>query len=197
MKGFSPSRGHAGQKWLWGFFKRHQIRIKKAKQISRQWVKALRKNKIKKWFERYVKLVKEKNITDPQCIWNIDESNLVNIPKEESFVGPEGKNLLQVIGKERAKTSTMITCINTAGESMKPVIIHHGNRVQESWYNGAPEGIIMKASTKGYINDKIFYEWGKLFLEHLKSLGLDDGNNILTFDGHGSHIYNLPLINDL
>ena len=116
------------------------------------------------------KLIKEKNITDPRCIWNVYESNLVNILEEELFVGPEGKNLLQVIGEERAEMSTVITCVNAAGEAMKPVIIHHGNRVQESWYNGVPEGIIIKASTKGYINNKIFYEWGKLFLEHLKLL---------------------------
>ena len=61
----------------------------------------------------------------------------------------------------------------------------------------APKGVVIKASTKGYINDRIFYEWGKLFIENLKSLGLDNGHNILTFDGHGSHIYNLPLINEL
>ena len=127
MKGFSPfSSGHAGQKWLWGFFKRHQIKIKKAKQISRQWVKALRKNKIKK-------LVKEKNITDPQCIWNVDESNLVKIKKEELFVSPEGKNLLQVIGKERAKTSTVITCVNTAGEASYHPLWQQSPRIMVQW----------------------------------------------------------------
>ena len=68
---------------------------------------------------------------------------------------------------------------------MKTHIIHHGNRVQESWSKGAPKGVVIKASTKGYINDRVFYEWRKLFIENLKSLGLDDGHNILTFDGHG------------
>ena len=105
-------------------------------------------------------MVKEKNITDPRHIWNVDELNLVSILKEESFVGPEGKKLLQVIGKKRAEMSTVITCVNAAGECMKPLIIHHGNRVQESWSKGAPKGVVIKASTKGYINDRIFYEWG-------------------------------------
>ena len=115
----------------------------------------------------------------------------------ENYIGEVGKPLLQVIGKEHAETLTVITCVNVAGEKMPPLIIHRGVCVQESWLTDAPEGVVVKVSAKGYVNDKIFYEWGQLFLTHLKKLGLDDDVNVLTFDGHGSHIYNLPLMQDL
>ena len=38
-----------------------------------------------------------------------------------------------------------------------------------------------------------------MFLHHLEKLngnGLINGNNVLTSDGHGSHVYNLPLMQD-
>ena len=79
-----------------------------------------------------------KNITDPRCIWNIDESNIINVPRMENYVGEVEKLLLQVIGKEHAETSTVITCVNAAGEKMPPLIIHRGVCVQKSWLTDAP-----------------------------------------------------------
>ena len=155
------------------------------------------KKKIQKWFNGYKKIIVEKNITDPRCIWNVNESNIVNVPRMGNYIAEVGKPLLQVIGKECAETLTVITCVNTAGEKIPQLIIHRGVCVQESWLTDAPEGVVVKASAKGYVNDKIFHEWGQLFLAHLKKLGLDDDVNVLTFDGHGSHIYNLPLMQDL
>ena len=77
---------------------------------------------------------------------------------------PEGIKLLQIIGKERAETSTVVKCINTAGESIKPMIIHHEHRVQGFWLRGVPEGVVISAFPKGYINNKTFYEWGRCSL---------------------------------
>ena len=36
-----------------------------------------------------------------------------------------------------------------------------------------------------------------MFLANLKRLGLADDQNILLMDGHGSHSYNLPFIDDM
>ena len=157
----------------------------------------MHKKKIQKWFDGYKKIIIEKNITDPRHIWNMNESNIINVPRMENYIGEVGKPLLQVIGKEHAETSTVIACANATGEKMPPLIIHRGVCVQESWFTDSPEGVVVKVSAKGYVNDKIFHEWGQLFLTHLKKLGLDDDVNVLTFDGHGSHIYNLPLMQDL
>ena len=75
-----------------------------------------------------------------------------------NYIGEVGKLLLQVIGKEHAETSTVLTCVNAAGDKMPPLIIHRGVCVQESWLTDAPEGVVVKASAKGYANDKIFHE---------------------------------------
>ena len=81
-----------------------------------------------------------KNITDPRHIWNVNESNrsTINVPRTENYIGEVGKPLLQVIGKEHAKTLTVITCVNAAGEKMPPLIIHRGVCVQKSWLTDAP-----------------------------------------------------------
>ena len=50
---------------------------------------------------------------------------------------------------------------------------------------------------KGYINDTVFHFWGKMFLGHLKRLGLEKEQCVLIMDGLGSHICNLPFVYDM
>ena len=47
---------------------------------------------------------------------------------------------------------------------------------------------------KGYMNDAVFHFWGKMFLAHLKRLGLEKEQCVLIMDGHRSYIYNLPFV---
>ena len=63
----------------------------------------------------------------------------------------------------------------------------------------APQYFRVWATQKGYVNDKVFHYWGRIFLAHLGRLELLDGDkyNILIMDGHGSHIYNLPFVDDI
>ena len=75
----------------------------------------------------------------PQCICNIDETNVTNIPKEQKFVGEKGKKMNQVVGSEHAETSTIIGCTNAAGEKMPPLIIHKGVQVPAAWSHDAPQ----------------------------------------------------------
>ena len=90
----------------------------------------------------------------------------------------------------------IVACVNAAGEHMPPLVVHRGTRVQESWSKNAPPRAVVKATSKGYVNEEVFYLWGQMFLHHLEKLGLINDNNVLTFDGHGSHVYNLPLMQD-
>ena len=131
---------------------------------------------------------------DPRHIWNIDETNVTNIPKEKKFVGLLGKKLNQVVGSERAETSTVVDCVNAAGEKMPPLIIHRGVWVPATWTQNAPLYYQVCATKKGYINHAVFYFWGKMFLAHLKRLGLEKKQCVLIIDGHGSHVYNLLFV---
>ena len=195
IKGFSPMTKKGGRKWLRGFLRRHpELKVKRAKQISRVRARAVTKDAIEEWFGQYKRTLLKKGITDPRNIWNVDETSITNIPKPQMFVGRKGKDLLQVVGCERPETSTVVAGVNAAGERMDPMVIHRGQRVSETWKRGAPENALIKATKKGYITNEVFFEWGKMFVDHLRMNDLLGKTNMLILDGHGSHVYNMPFI---
>ena len=94
-------------------------------------------------------------------IWNVDETNVTNIPKEKKFMGELGKKLNQVVESERTEMSTVVGCTNAASEKMPPLIIHRGVQVPATWTLNAPQYYRVPSMKKGYINDAVFYFCGK------------------------------------
>ena len=121
--------------------KRHKyLKIKKATQVSKNRATSLNQASVLQWFHEYITcIIKKYNIVDPRHIWNVDETNVTNIPKEKKFVGLLGKKLNQVVGSERAETGTVVGCANAAGEKMPPLIIHRGVQVPVMWTQNAPQ----------------------------------------------------------
>ena len=87
---------------------------------------------------------------------------------------------------------TVLTFVNVAGQSVPPLIIHKGQRVQETWNLKAPGNMKIAATERGYIMKSKFHEYGLHFVKFLKSNGLADKMNLLIIDRHKSHLYNLP-----
>ena len=152
----------AGYKWLCNFIQHHKkLKVKKASQISRNRASSLTQQSVLAWFREYVTgIIQKYKITDPRCIWNVDEMNVTNIPKEQKFAGEKGKKLNQVVGSECAETSTIIGCTNAAGKKMPLLIIHKGVRVPAACSSDAPQYYRVRASQKGYVNDALFHYWG-------------------------------------
>ena len=91
------------------------------------------------------------------------------------------------------ETSTVLTFVNAAGQSVPPLIIHKGQHAQETWQLKAPGNMKITATERGYIMKSKFHEYGLHFVKFLKANGLADKTNLLIIDGHKSHLYNLPL----
>ena len=72
------------------------------------------------------------------------------------------------------------------------MIIHKGQRVQDTWKIKSPGNICISATTKGYKTKLKFHEYGLKFIRYLKENGLANQKNLLIVDGHKSHLYNLP-----
>ena len=77
---------------------------------------------------------------------------------------------------------------------MPPLVIHKGKHVNETWEYGCPPDIMLQASTKGYINKGIFYEYALKWVGWLRCNKRLDKVNLLLIDAHKSHIYNLHFI---
>ena len=128
-----------GYKWLHIFIQHHKkLKVKKASQISKNRASSLTQQSVLAWFREYVTgIIQKYKITDHQCIWNIDEANVINIHKEQKFVSEKGKKLNQVVGSECAETSTILGCTIVAEEKMPPLIMHKGLQVPAAWSHDA------------------------------------------------------------
>ena len=134
IKGFSPVKKKGGRKWLRGFMRRHpELKIKRAKQLSRQRAKAATKDIIGDWFRQYKATLVKYKVTDGRHIWNVDETSVSNIPKPQDFVGVRGRDLVNVVSCARPQTSTVVAAVNGAGKRMDLMVIHRGKQVPETW----------------------------------------------------------------
>ena len=98
--------------------------------------------------------------------------------------------------------STALAFVNAAGLSTKPLIIHKGQKVQQAWKNDKPQSYSLGASENGWITKRLFYQYGKEYIQMLKNQCLMQDKNkkhLLLMDSHNFHTFNyqfLKLMND-
>ena len=193
ITGFSDERQMAGRKWLSGFLKRYpDISLKKARNLSIARAMGANPMVISQWYSLLKEVKDTVDITSPEQIWSGDETGVQNIPKEIKVLGYKNIRTFQQVSSEQGKTSMVLSFISAARNVVPPLIIHKGQRVQDSWKVKAPGNIQLGATTKGYITKSKFHQYGLHFIKYLKNAGLAKRKNLLIIDGHKSHLYNLP-----
>ena len=147
---------------------------------------------ISQWFDLLKKIQMEVGIVSPAQIWSGDETGVQNVPKEIKVLGIKNIRTFQQVSSEQGETLTILSFVNALGNVVPPMIIHKGQRVQDTWKIKAPGNIRISATTKGYITKSKFHEYGLKFIRYLKENGLANQKKLLIVDGHKSHLYNLP-----
>ena len=107
------------------------------------------------------KLIEDLGITDPECIWNINEHGSEDMHKVKKVIGIKGIKEFQVQPREKPGRTTMLTYVNAAGFALPPMVIHRGKHL-DSWRIDGPKRVLVKGSEKSYINKKLFCEYGKI-----------------------------------
>ena len=81
------------------------------------------------WF-KLLKEIKDKfDILSPCQIWSGDETGVQNVPKGVKVLGCKNVRTFQQVSGEQGETSTVLTFVNAAGQSVPPLIIHKGQHV--------------------------------------------------------------------
>ena len=195
ITGFSVKYRSAGKKWLKFLFRCHpEVRVKRAHNLSVNRAMCANPATIQKFFKQYQDMLKELKIESPQQIWNCDEMGCVDVPKERDVVGETGIEAVTIVSKEQGETSTALTFANTMGQCVPPLIIHKGGKVPKDWEQGAPVGVMVRASPTGWINRNLFLEYATRWVRWLKSWKLLDHPHLLLLDANKSHVYNLHFI---
>ena len=79
---------------------------------------------------------------------------------------------------------------------MPPLIIFKANKIKPEWWEAAPTGYMIRGSATGYINGKLFQEFGEHFVRFLTEKKILTGNNkvLLLLDMHKSHLFSMGFI---
>ena len=147
---------------------------------------------ISNWFHLLQDIKNKFDILSLCQIWSRDETGIQNVPQEVKVLGCKKIRTFQQVSGEQGETSTVLTFVNAAGQSVPPLIIHKGQHVQDTWQLKAPGNMKLAAIERGYLTKSKFHEYGLHFVKFLKAHGLADKTNLLIIDGHKSHLYNLP-----
>ena len=114
------------------------------------------------------------------------------MPREQKVVGVMGEAALQTVVGEKPVNTTLLTYISAGGLAMPPVVIFKGSKVDPDWREAAPSGYVIRALKSGYIQSKLFAEYGEKFIQFLKEKKLDkNGKHLLLLDSRSSHSFNL------
>ena len=129
----------------------------------------------------------------PNNIWNIDECGVGDVPQPSTVVGVTGERSFQTVSGEKPTNTTVVSYISAGGMTMPPLVIFKAARIKPEWREAAPTGYMIRGSASGYINAKLFQEYGKQFVRFVteKKILTRDWKVLLLLDMHKSHLFNL------
>ena len=191
VKGFNEEKGVAGEKWARGFLRRQQanltMRIPKLLSIYR--AKCTNKAVVNHWFDIYENLLRVCQIESGTFVWNIDECGCIDTPRPKRVVCKARLRAHQLSYQDKGETTTVACFVNAAGMHLDPVVIHKGGKVSPGWRVDKPEGVMLSYSSNGWINKRIFYEYGQQFIRFLKDRDLlgPTRRHVLLMDSHSTH----------
>jgi hypothetical protein len=187
------SRIGSGQKWARGFFKRHpRLSSKKAQTLAKHRTLAT-KEEIVQWFQKISTYFEQNSlneaISDPNRVWNLDESAFDMCPPIKNAIGVKSKRLYNITANsDKEKFSVMIT-LSASGILAPPLVLYpYERRIPPEIAMAFPNDWVMGKSAKGYQTAQTFYDYISIhFLQFLKKNGIKTPV-ILFLDGHRSHL---------
>ena len=196
--GFSPTKKRAGRSWLNYFYKKQpDLKKKVASNLLIGRAMAANPGCIEKFFEDYSGWLKEWKLEySPISIWNVDECRIGDVPQMEKVIGVKGEQSFQTVSGKKATNTTMLTFVSAGGLSLNPMLIFKASKIKTEWRGAAPSGYMLQPSVTGYINAKLFNEYGEYFIKFLKEYHILTGNKkvLLLLDMHKSHLFNLDFM---
>lgn len=182
---FSTTKQCAGWYWWASFKKRYNLSLRTPESLSMNRAQSATREALNEFYKMVEELyIKLKVQNHPQRIWNLDESGFMFVMKSGKVVALTGKTHVykQTFG-ERGTTTTVLPCVNVAGDAIPPMIIFKGKR-QDDRLRSAEFPCLIKLSEKGWINNDLFLEFFQHFIDNI-SLARPV---VLFMDSHKSHL---------
>jgi DDE superfamily endonuclease/Tc5 transposase DNA-binding domain len=179
-----------GKNWPTRFLNRHpQLKTMIVRAIEASRVKEVTRSAIVEWFEVFIKLIHENEIT-PENTYNMDETGfpLGTIQKAQVIVDSSIRMKCQS-QPGRQEWITAVECVSADGTSIPPLIIFKGATLMNSWIpRDSPEGWKFSCSSSGWTSNVHGAEWLRRCFEPATREKANGQTRLLICDGHDSHI---------
>lgn len=109
------------------------------------------------------------------------------LPKLKLSLKEENQPTEQSKEAEGTENTTVLACVNAAGQALPPLIIYEANTFWSSWVGdenqGMVKGTFFGVSPTGWMTSSLFQQWFTLFTQQVEERPI-----LLLFDGHLSHL---------
>lgn len=140
------------------------------------------------FFEKLTATVERLDLAGkPQNIFNVDETGFqTDIGKQKVFCKRGLRNPHKTVATSTKTMYTVQVCCSATGQFLPLYVVYKGLHLYGTWCNGGPDDTRYNCSPSGWMESQQFVEWfEKTFIMSTNHL---EGNKLLIFDGHSSHI---------
>lgn len=168
------------------FMQRHSsLSLRTSDPLSRVRANAVTKENMKNYFDLLEKTLKENDLFDkPSLIYNMDESGMPLDHKQPKRVAAKGTKKVHGPSSGDKSQITIVAACNAAGNTLPPMVIFKGEKLNHQWTVGEVPGTLYGMSESGWIDQELFSMWlEKIFIPNIPP----QRPVLLMLDGHGSH----------
>ena len=172
-----------GKDWVASFLRRHS-------ELSQRMSRNISENRAAVGIEtiKHFFLNLEKTIEGVanDCIWNYDETNLVDDPGNIKVLVKRGTKYPERIRNSTKASTTIMMAGNAAGELAPPYVVYKADHLYTTWMENGPAGTRYNRSKSGWFDSFCFQDW---FKNHMFGILMKKpGKKVLIGDNLSSHI---------
>lgn len=173
-----------GKTWADMFMKRHK------QEISQRFcsnIKRVRAAVDEETIQLFFNHLKEEIEGIPShCIYNYDETNLVDDPGKKKVLMKRGCKYPEAIKNSTKAAVSIMICGNAAGDVLPPYVNYKSEHLWTTWTEGGPANTRYNRSKSGWFDTNSFEDW--FFNLLLPVLRRQEGKKLLIGDNLSSHI---------
>lgn len=182
--------GKPGIDWMIGFENRwkHELTRRIAQPFPANRAYACNTAVVDDFFVKLTSVIERLDLSSkPQNIFNVDETGFqTDIGSQKMFCKRGAKNPHKIVASSTKTMYTVQVCCSAIGDFLPMYIVFKGKHLYSTWCNGGPDNVLYNCSSSGWMESEQFVEWfNKVFIAGTQHL---QGNKLLVFDGHASHI---------
>ena len=185
------TNGSPGPAWARWFKKRHpNLALRQSQGLDVARAKDLCLANVSTFFANLQELY-EKHDYPPERIWNCDESGAQVRQNGGGRVwAKRGSRSVHNVVPNEHEWLIVLTCINTAGESVPGFYIFKGKRIRCNYIIHCEDGAAMAMQPEAWMTQFLFSNWITHFINCLSRRGgiSHERRHLLIVDGHNSHV---------